>query len=157
LLQSGVINGLVNLYPVVFTGGEAARFDEVTGSCSIRKSLIISNFLSLMQRLLGSHAAQRFDYSPGLEALPLLRQEILARHMALFQPDVILAACKTFIELIIPPKPDRHITTTIEIQERADVSEYMDNGDKDRGADTSERDEPEGAGRDDAGTGSIPS
>ena len=25
LLQSGVINGLVNLYPVVFTGGEAAR------------------------------------------------------------------------------------------------------------------------------------
>jgi len=69
----------------------------------------------------------------------------------------ILAACKTFIELIIPPKPDRHITTTIEIQETADVSEYMDNGDKDRGADTSERDEPEGAGRDDAGTGSIPS
>jgi len=76
LPQSGVINGLVNLYPVVFTGGEAARFDEVTGNCSIRKSLIISNFLSLMQRLLESHAAQRFDYSPGLEALPLLQQKI---------------------------------------------------------------------------------
>ena len=54
---------------MVFAGGEAARFDEVTGSCSIRKSLIISNFLSLMQR-------KRLDYSPGREALPLLQQEI---------------------------------------------------------------------------------
>ena len=69
LLQSGVINGLVNLYPVVFTGGEAARFDKVTFNYNISKSLIISNFLSLMQR-------KRFDYSPGLEALPLLQQEI---------------------------------------------------------------------------------
>ncbi len=69
LLQSGVINGLIGLYPVVFTGGEAARFDKVTFNYNISKSLIISNFLSLMQR-------GRFDYSPGLDALPLLQQEI---------------------------------------------------------------------------------
>jgi len=42
--------------------------DRVTGNCSISKSLI-SNLLGLMQR-------KRFDYSPGLEALPLLQQEI---------------------------------------------------------------------------------
>lgn len=54
---------------MVFTGGEAARFDKVTCNYNISKSLIISNFLSLMQR-------KRFDYSPGLEALPLLPQEI---------------------------------------------------------------------------------
>lgn len=57
------------IYPVVFTGGEAARHDEVTGNYNISKTLIISNFLSLMQH-------RRFDYSPGLEALPLLEQEI---------------------------------------------------------------------------------
>ncbi len=43
--------------------------DRVTSDYEISKSLIISNFLSLMQR-------KRFDYSPGLEALPLLQQEI---------------------------------------------------------------------------------
>jgi len=49
----------------------------------------------------------------------------------------ILAACKTLIEIIGPPKPDRHITTTIEILETADISEFMKYGDKDRGTDTS--------------------
>jgi len=43
--------------------------DKVTGNYGIRKSLIRSNFLSLMQR-------KRFGYSPGLEALPALLQEI---------------------------------------------------------------------------------
>lgn len=57
------------LWPVVFTGGEAARFDPVTHNYNISKTLIISNFLSLMQN-------HRFDYAPGLEALPLLEQEI---------------------------------------------------------------------------------
>ena len=42
----------------------------------------------------------------------------------------ILASCKTLIEIIGPPKPDRHITTTLEIMETADVSEYMKYGDK---------------------------
>jgi hypothetical protein len=59
------------LYPVVFTGGEAARYDPMTRNYNISKTLIISNFLSLMQH-------RRFDYSPGLEALPLLEQEIAA-------------------------------------------------------------------------------
>lgn len=57
------------LFPVVFTGGEAARFNVETGNYNISKSLIISNFLSLMQHT-------RFDYAPDLEALPLLEQEI---------------------------------------------------------------------------------
>jgi hypothetical protein len=57
------------IYPVVFTGGEAARHDEVTGNYNISKTLIISNFLSLMQH-------RRFDYASDLEALPLLEQEI---------------------------------------------------------------------------------
>lgn len=48
------------LYPVVFTGGEAARFDPVTHNYNISKTLIISNFLSLMQH-------KRFDYAPDLE------------------------------------------------------------------------------------------
>ena len=43
--------------------------DKVIGNFSLRKSLIILNLLGLMQR-------KRFDYSPGLEALPLLQQEI---------------------------------------------------------------------------------
>ncbi len=45
--------------------------DRVTSDYEISKSLIISNFLSLMQR-------KRFDYSPGLEALPLLQQKEIA-------------------------------------------------------------------------------
>jgi hypothetical protein len=57
------------LYPVVFTGGESARFDPDTHNFNISKSLLISNFLSLMQR-------RRFDYSPDLQALPLLEEEI---------------------------------------------------------------------------------
>jgi hypothetical protein len=57
------------LYPVVFTGGESARFDVTTGNYNISKSLIVSNFLSLMQH-------RRFDYAPDLEALPLLMKEI---------------------------------------------------------------------------------
>jgi hypothetical protein len=57
------------LYPVVFTGGEAARRDAVTGNYNISKTLIISNFLSLMQH-------RRFDYAPDLETLPLLEKEI---------------------------------------------------------------------------------
>jgi hypothetical protein len=57
------------IYPVVFTGGEAARYDMVTHNYNISKSLIIGNFLSLMQH-------RRFDYAPDLEALPLLMKEI---------------------------------------------------------------------------------
>ena len=58
-----------HLYPVVFTGGEAARRDAVTGNYNISKSLIVGNFLSLMQH-------RRFDFAPDLQALPLLEQEI---------------------------------------------------------------------------------
>ena len=57
------------LFPVVFTGGEAARFNVETGIYNISKTLIIGNFLSLMQN-------KRFDYAPDLEALPLLEKEI---------------------------------------------------------------------------------
>lgn len=57
------------IFPVVFTGGEAARFNIETGNYNISKGLIISNFLSLMQH-------RRFDYAPDLQALHLLEQEI---------------------------------------------------------------------------------
>ena len=57
------------IYPVVFTGGEAARLDPATHNYNISKSIIISNFLSLMQH-------RRFDYAPDLETLPLLEKEI---------------------------------------------------------------------------------
>lgn len=59
------------LFPVVFTGGERARYDVDTHNYNISKTLIISNFLSLMQH-------RRFDYAPGLQALPLLEAEISA-------------------------------------------------------------------------------
>ncbi len=57
------------LFPVVYTGGEAARYDLETRNFNISKTLIISNFLSLMQH-------HRFDYAPDLQALALLEQEI---------------------------------------------------------------------------------
>ena len=56
----------------------------------------------------------------------------------------ILAACKTLIEIVGPPKPDRHITTTLEIMETADVSEYMKYGDKD-GPDPAEMEDSAGS------------
>ena len=59
------------IYPVVFTGGESARYDSITGNYNISKSLIVGNFLSLMQH-------RRFDYAPDLQALPLLEEEIAA-------------------------------------------------------------------------------
>jgi hypothetical protein len=55
----------------------------------------------------------------------------------------ILASCKALIEIIGPPKPDRHITTTLEILETADVSEFMKYGDKD-GPDPAEMEDPPG-------------
>ncbi len=72
LKQSSIFGGGAygkKLYPVVFTGGEAARYDTTTHNYNISKSIIISNFLSLMQH-------RRFDYAPDLEALPLLEKEI---------------------------------------------------------------------------------
>lgn len=69
LKQAGVFLAGRKLYPVVFTGGEAARRDPVTRNYNISKTLIVSNFLSLMQH-------RRFDYAPDLQTLPLLEQEI---------------------------------------------------------------------------------
>lgn len=69
LKRSYIFSGPRKIYPVVFTGGEAARRDPVTQNYNISKGLIISNFLSLMQN-------KRFDYAPDLEALPLLEKEI---------------------------------------------------------------------------------
>jgi hypothetical protein len=63
--------GRAELYGVVFTGGESARRDPLTGNYNISKSLIVSNLLSLMQR-------KRFTYAGDLEALPLLELEISA-------------------------------------------------------------------------------
>ncbi len=71
LKQAHVFQLGKKLFPVVFTGGEAARRDPVTKNYNISKTLIISNFLSLMQH-------RRFDYAPDLHALPLLEQEIAA-------------------------------------------------------------------------------
>lgn len=69
LRQSRTFTNGKQLFPVVFTGGEAARFDVNTHNFNISKTLIISNFLSLMQH-------HRFDYAPDLQALPLLEEEI---------------------------------------------------------------------------------
>jgi len=69
LKQAGVFLAGRKLYPVVFTGGEAARRDPVTRNYNISKTLIVSNFLSLMQH-------RHFDYAPDLQTLPLLEQEI---------------------------------------------------------------------------------
>lgn len=77
LEKDGVFNHLGReLYPVVFTGGESARYDRETHNYNISKALIIGNFLSLMQH-------KRFDYAKDLQALPLLEQEISSfkRHL----------------------------------------------------------------------------
>ena len=103
------------IYPVVFTGGESARHDSITGNYNISKSLIVGNFLSLMQH-------RRFDYAPDLQALPLLEEEIAAfkRHTSVSgkntfdaeagaHDDLICAIC---IPLIVGElrynKPRRH-------------------------------------------------
>lgn len=76
LKQEGIFEGKKEIYPVVYTGGEAARYDPVTKNYNISKTLIVSNFLSLMQH-------RRFDYSPDLQALAALEQEInsFKRHL----------------------------------------------------------------------------
>ena len=89
----------------------------MTFNYNISKSLIISNFLSLMQR-------KRFDYSPGLEALPLLNQEISSFKYRLTpsghtgfdaevgaHDDLICAICIPLIigewQFPVPPEYDR--------------------------------------------------
>ena len=57
------------IFPVVFTGGAAARIDPITHNCNISKSLIVGNFRELMQR-------GRFGYASDLEMLPQLEKEI---------------------------------------------------------------------------------
>ncbi len=44
--------------------------------------------------------------------------------------NAILACCKTLIDIVGTPKPDRHIQTTIQVVPTCDVSEYMTHGDK---------------------------
>jgi len=69
LKQAHVFTGVRRIYPVVFTGGESARYDVATHNYNISKTKIISNFLSLMQH-------RRFDYAADLQALHLLEEEI---------------------------------------------------------------------------------
>ena len=69
LKQGHYFTGLKKIYPVVFTGGESARYDAITKNFNVSKTKIISNFLSLMQH-------RRFDYASNLQALPLLEEEI---------------------------------------------------------------------------------
>jgi hypothetical protein len=57
------------IYPVVFTGGQAARLDPITHNYNISKSIIVGNFQGLMQ-------SRRFGYAPDLAALPQLEREI---------------------------------------------------------------------------------
>lgn len=57
------------LYPVVFTGGEAARHNDETGNDNISKNLIVQNMKSLMQH-------GRLDFRPGLELLDELYKEM---------------------------------------------------------------------------------
>lgn len=58
-----------SLFPVVFTGGESARFNPTSGNYNVSKTLIFSNLVSLMQH-------KRFDYAQDLQALPMLEEEI---------------------------------------------------------------------------------
>jgi len=69
LKQGHYFTGLKKIFPVVFTGGESARYDVNTKNFNVSKTKIISNFLSLMQH-------RRFDYASNLQALPLLEEEI---------------------------------------------------------------------------------
>ena len=71
LKQGHYFTGLKKIFPVVFTGGENARYDTNTKNYNVSKTKIISNFLSLMQH-------RRFDYASSLQALPLLEEEIQA-------------------------------------------------------------------------------
>jgi hypothetical protein len=57
------------IFPVVFTGGQAARLDPITQNYNISKAIIIGNFQGLMQH-------KRFGYAPDLAALPQLEKEI---------------------------------------------------------------------------------
>ena len=69
LKQSHVFVGSREIFPVVFTGGEAARYDKVSHNYNISKTLIISNFRNLMQR-------KRIGFAAGLESLPVFLKEI---------------------------------------------------------------------------------
>jgi hypothetical protein len=69
LIEADIFTDQKEIFPVVFTGGEAARYDTVSHNYNISKTLIVSNLLSLMQH-------RRFDYSPDLQALSLLEREI---------------------------------------------------------------------------------
>ena len=69
LMQARVFTTQKQIFPVIFTGGESARYDTTTHNYNISKPLIIGNFRSLMQH-------HRFDYAPDIKALPLLEEEI---------------------------------------------------------------------------------
>jgi hypothetical protein len=69
LKQAHVFTTKSQIYPVIFTGGESARYDIKTQNYNISKPLIIGNFRSLMQH-------RRFDYAPDIRALPTLEEEI---------------------------------------------------------------------------------
>ena len=69
LKHAHVFTSNKQIFPVIFTGGEAARYDSATQNYNISKQLIIGNFRSLMQH-------KRFDYAPDIKALPLLEEEI---------------------------------------------------------------------------------
>ena len=58
-------------FPVVFVGGEAARYDKTTGNYNISKNLMVANFNALMQH-------KRLDYPPDLAMIELLLNEIAA-------------------------------------------------------------------------------
>lgn len=57
------------VFPVVFTGGQAARRDPVTQNYNVSKSLLVGNFLGLQQ-------TRRFEYLRTLAMLPELDKEI---------------------------------------------------------------------------------
>jgi len=69
LKHAHVFTSSKQIFPVIFTGGEKARYDSATQNYNISKSLIIGNFRALMQH-------HRFDYAPDIKALPLLEEEI---------------------------------------------------------------------------------
>jgi hypothetical protein len=72
LKQYSIFGGGIHgkkIFPVVFTGGQAARLDPVTQNYNISKSIIIGNFQGLQQ-------SRRFAYASNLTALPDLEREI---------------------------------------------------------------------------------
>jgi hypothetical protein len=139
---------------IVVSGVSAARirqeaFEDIDTSNSRKEASIREKVLETVEveapKILGYisdeikalRAMAYGDKKKGIDPTAMTISERIKLSSAL------LAQCKSLLEIVGPPKPDRHITTTLEIMETADVSEYMKYGDK-NGPDSSEMEDTPG-------------